>query len=50
MQALSGKLVKEVYEDEKYHEMLQFYVINVDESIEKYKDVYEKYIEKQKVR
>lgn len=44
MQALGGKLVKEIYDDEKYHAMLQFYTINVNESIENYKEEYKTYI------
>jgi len=50
MKALGGKLLKEIYETEKYHEYLQFYTINVNESIEKYKEEYEKYIVQEKVR
>ena len=50
MKALGGKLIKEIYEDERYHAYLEFYTINVDESIEKYKEEYEKYITKEKVR
>lgn len=50
MKALGGKLIKEIYEDEKYHEYLQFYIINVDESLEKYKEEYEKYIVQEKER
>ena len=50
MKALGGKLIKEIYEDERYHAYLEFYTINVDESIEKYKEEYEKYIIQEKMR
>lgn len=50
MKTLGGKLIKEIYENERYHAYLQFYTINVNESIEKYKEEYEKYIKKEKVR
>lgn len=43
MKALGGKFIKEVY-DEKDNEVVQFYTINVDESIKKYRNEYEKYI------
>lgn len=41
MQALGAKLIEEFYEDDVLE---QKYIINVDESIEKYKEVYQKYI------
>ena len=50
MKALGGKLIKEIYEDERYHAYLEFYTINVDESIEKYKEEYEKYMIQEKKR
>ena len=44
MEALGGVRVKEWHEKEKYNIILVDYVINVDESLKKYKDVYEKYL------
>lgn len=41
MLALGAKLVREWYEDKMYHTILQDYIINVDYSLEKYKDIYE---------
>jgi len=41
MLALGGKLVKEWFEEEKYKTIIQDYIINVDESLEKYKIIYE---------
>ena len=41
MQALGGKLIEEFYED---NILEQKYIINIDESIEKYIEEYEKYI------
>jgi len=46
MQALGGILIREYYEDQKYNTTIQDYVINVNESIEKYKGNYKKYIRK----
>ncbi len=42
--ALGGKLIKEWYEDDIYHCIIQDYVIDVDKSIEQNKSVYEKFI------
>ena len=45
MKALDGKLVKEYYEDSEYHTIIQDYIINVEQSIEKHKEEYEQYID-----
>ena len=45
MKALDGKLVKEYYEDSEYHTIIQDYIINVEESLEKHKEEYEQYID-----
>lgn len=50
MQALGGKLIKEYYDDTYAHCIVQDYVINVDEAIEKYSDIYEPLIIKDTVR
>lgn len=44
MQALGGKLIKEWYEDDKYHCVIQDYVIDVDKTIEDNRSVYENFI------
>lgn len=46
MQALGGKLVREYYDDVNAHCIVQDYVIDVDDSIEKYKEIYESMISK----
>ena len=48
MEALGGKRVREYY-DEEYNCTVVDYHINVKESLEKYKDEYEKYIVDEKV-
>ena len=50
MQALGGKLIREYYDDIYAHCTVQDYVINVDEAIEKYSDIYEPLIIKDTVR
>ena len=40
MQALGANLIREYYDDENVHCVVQDYIINVDESIEKYKYLY----------
>jgi len=47
MLALGANLVKEWYDDTYYNTIIQKYIINVDESLEKYKDVYEEYVIKE---
>ena len=49
MEALGGKRVKEYY-NEDYKLMMVDYIINVKESLEKYKDIYTQYIVKTKVK
>ncbi len=49
IQALGGVFDSEYY-DEGYNANLRNYWINVDESIEKYKDIYGQYIIKEKIR
>lgn len=44
MQALGGVLVKEHYDDVYAHCVVQYYVIDVDSSIERYKDIYGDFI------
>lgn len=39
--ALGGKLVREWYDDEIHHAHLQDYIIDVDKSLDYYKDIYE---------
>lgn len=46
MQALGGVLVREYFEDKEYHCMIQDYTINVNEAINKYRDIYEPMISK----
>ena len=41
MLALGAKLVREWYEDKEYNTIIQDYILNVDESLEKYKEIYE---------
>ena len=41
MQALGGVLVREYYEDKEYHCLVQDYIINVNEAINKYRKIYE---------
>lgn len=50
MQALGGKLIREYYDDTYVHCTVQDYVINVDEAIEKYSDIYEPLIIKDTVK
>ncbi len=45
MLALGGKFVKEKYSEDQ-EKLIQFYAIDVDSSLDRYKDVYEKYTEK----
>lgn len=44
MQALGGKLVREYYDDVYAHCMVQDYIIDVNQAIDTYAPVYEKYI------
>ena len=44
MQALGGKLIKEYYDDTYAHCIVQDYIINVEEAIEKYSSIYEPFI------
>lgn len=44
MEALGGVRIKEWYDDEKYKTTIVDYNINVKESLEKYKEEYEKYL------
>ena len=44
MESLGGKNVREYYDDEFAHCIVKDYIINVNESIEKYKEQYEKFI------
>ncbi|MBR3117142.1 MAG: GNAT family N-acetyltransferase [Bacilli bacterium] len=44
MEALGGVRVKEWYDDERYKTTIVDYNINVKESLEKYKEEYEKYL------
>lgn len=44
MQALGGKLIKEYYDDTYAHCIVQDYIINVEEAIEKYYSIYEPFI------
>ncbi len=41
MQALGGKMIKEYYDDVNSHCIVQNYIIDVNDSIEKNKDIYE---------
>lgn len=47
MQALGGILAREYFEDKEYHCMIQDYTINVNEAINKYRDIYEPMISKE---
>lgn len=40
MQALGGKLVREYFDDEFSNCIVQDYIIDVDASLEDYKDIY----------
>lgn len=44
MQALGGKLIREYYDDTYAHCIVQDYIINVEEAIEKYSSIYEPFI------
>lgn len=44
MQALDGKLVRKYYDDVYTHCMVQDYIIDVNQAIDTYAPVYEKYI------
>ena len=44
MQALDGKLVRKYYDDVHTHCMVQDYIIDVNQAIDTYSPVYEKYI------
>ncbi len=46
MQALGGILVREHYDDVIYHCMIEDYIIDVNKSIEEYKEIYEPYVYK----
>ena len=48
MEALGGKRVKEYYDNENAHCIVVAYNIDVKESLEKYKNLYEKYISSEK--
>ncbi len=50
MEALGGVRIKEYYDDQYAHCTVVDYVINVDESLEKYKDIYEPQIIKTKIK
>ena len=50
MKALGGRLVKEFYDDKIYNCIVQGYVIDVNEAIDKYKEIYEPMIAKSKVK
>ena len=47
MQALGGVLVREYYEDKEYHCLVQDYIINVNEAINKYREIYEPMISRE---
>ena len=47
--SLGGKLIKEWYDYEIYHGILQDYIIDVDKSLEYYKDIYEPLISDVKI-
>ncbi len=50
MEALGGKRVKEYYDDENAHCIVVAYNIDVKESLEKYKNLYEQYISSEKTK
>ena len=50
MKALGGRLVKEFYDDKIYNCIVQGYVIDVNEAIDKYNEIYEPMIAKSKVK
>ncbi len=41
MEALGGQMIKEYFDEEYSHCIVKDYKINVDESIEKYSNIYE---------
>ena len=46
MQALGAKLIEERYDDKKYNAYLQKYAIDVDKSLDNYRDLYYPFISK----
>ncbi len=44
--SLGGKLVNEFYDDEQYNAIMQNYMIDVDKSLNDYKEIYEPYVSK----